>query len=488
MALQYITNVASKASPWSSKPVLTDEDEAFLQRVTSNPGDSSNSNTTPAAEGEGINPLGRDAQTALMDGAQDIPLPMSPSEDVERELPEPVIENGKGKEELNNVAAATTKKRRPWSLWMKKGSNEANTKKDKGKEPKIDTDEIATKPTAGDGIPITDKEQKEEQEDLAIIMERLNLAAENNRAFSVSDETQQLLSKFKLIFKDLVTGVPTAYRDLESLLTNGDKQLKDAFGHLPGFLQKLVQQLPEKFTESLGPELMAVAGERASRSGVNMENAGKAAAAAQKMGFKAPSLKELVGKPTAIAGMMRSIITFLRARFPAVLGMNVLWSLALFIVLLALWYCHKRGKEVRLENERLVTEAEIAKMNEEYEQHIRPTETLSTTAPRDAPISDVRDGVEQVRKTREQALASDSSSELQTSPTGAVTPSPAATAAAAAAVSSSANATPTSASTPATATATGRRNSERNRFSLLRTLSKRTKSEETSNIQPYPGT
>lgn len=203
-------------------------------------------------------------------------------------------------------------------------------KQDKGIEPKIDAGEISTKPTASDGIPITDKEQKEEQEDLAIIMERLNLAAENNRAFSVSDETQQLLSKFKLIFKDLVTGVPTAYRDLEMLLTNGDKQLKDAFGHLPGFLQKLVQQLPEKFTESLGPELMAVAGERASRSGVNMENAGKAAAAAQKMGFKAPNLKELVGKPTAIAGMMRSIITFLRARFPAVLGMNVLWSLALF--------------------------------------------------------------------------------------------------------------------------------------------------------------
>lgn len=127
-------------------------------------------------------------------------------------------------------------------------------------------------------------------------------------------------------------------------------------------------------------------------------------------------------------------------------------------------------------------------MNEEYEQHIRPTETLSTTAPRDAPISDVRDGVEAVRKTREQALASDSSSELQTPPTGTVTPSPAATAAAAAAatVPSSANATPTSTSTAAPAT--GRRSSERSRFSLLRTFSKRTKNEETSNIQPYPGT
>lgn len=483
MALQYITNVASKASPWSSKPVLTDEDEAFLQRVTSNQEGDNSKSADPATEG--INLLGRDPQLALMDGAQDIPLPMSPSEDVERELAAPVTETGTEPEGSTNVTTTTTKKRRPWSLWSKKGINETSTKKDKGKEPQTDSSEISTKPTVGDGIPVTEQEQKEEQEDLAVIMERLNLAAENNRAFSVSDETQQLLSKFKLIFKDLVLGVPTAYRDLESLLTNGDKQLKDAFGHLPGFLQKLVQQLPERFTETLGPEIMAAASEKASKSGVNMENAGKAAAAAQKMGFKAPSLKELVGKPTAIAGMMRSIITFLRARFPAVLGMNVLWSLALFIVLLALWYCHKRGKEVRLENERLVTEAEIAKMNEEYEQHIRPTETLSTIAPIDAPISDVRDGVEQVRKAREQALLTDSSIDPEI-PLAEPIESPAATAAAAASMSSSANATSTSVSS--TPPATGRRNSERSRFSLLRTFSKRTKSEENSNVQPYPGT
>jgi hypothetical protein len=128
MPLQYITNVASRASPWNSKPVLTDEDEAFLQRVTLNPDDRNQNNINIPAE-EGMDLLGKDAQTALMDGAQDIPLPMSPSEDVEREMPEQVIENGKEKEELNNVAATTTKKRRLWSLWMKKGSNEANTKK-----------------------------------------------------------------------------------------------------------------------------------------------------------------------------------------------------------------------------------------------------------------------------------------------------------------------------------------------------------------------
>lgn len=190
--------------------------------------------------------------------------------------------------------------------------------------------EIATKTKTTDGEAISDKEQLEEQEEMAAVLERLNLAAENNRVFSISDETQELLHKFKLIFKDLVTGVPTAYHDLELLLTNGDKQLKDTFGHLPGFLKKLVEQLPDRMTETLAPELLAAAGEKASQSGLNMENAGKAASAAQKMGFKTPSLKELVGKPTALVGMLRSITTFLRARFPAVLGMNVLWSVALF--------------------------------------------------------------------------------------------------------------------------------------------------------------
>lgn len=158
------------------------------------------------------------------------------------------------------------------------------------------------------------------------ILEQLNLAAENNRVFSASDEMQELLRKFKLIFKDLINGVPTAYHDLEMLLKNGNKQLQETYSNLPGFLQKLIEKLPEKWTESLAPEVLAAASEKA---GMNAENAAKASAAASKMGFKVPSLKELVGKPAAIVGMMRSIVAFLKARFPALIGVNVLWSLAL---------------------------------------------------------------------------------------------------------------------------------------------------------------
>lgn len=160
------------------------------------------------------------------------------------------------------------------------------------------------------------------------ILERLNLAADNNRVFSISEETQELLRKFKLIFKDLINGVPTAYHDLEMLLTNGNRQLQDTYTKLPSPMQKLIEKLPERWTETLAPEMLAVAADRAVKSGINVENVGKAAAVAEKMGV--PSLKELVSKPAALVGMLRSIMAFLRARFPAVMGMNVLWSLALF--------------------------------------------------------------------------------------------------------------------------------------------------------------
>lgn len=180
---------------------------------------------------------------------------------------------------------------------------------------------------------VSDVEAKKEEEDMAVVLEKLNLAAINNRVFSVSDETQELLQRFNQVFKDLVNGVPTAYDDLESLLTNGDRQLQKTFNHLPKFLQKLIAQLPHRMTDTIAPELMAVAAARGEKIGNDNTKAAKPAkpeGAAKKAGFKTPALKDLVGKPGAIASMMRSIITFLRARFPAFLGMNVLWSLALF--------------------------------------------------------------------------------------------------------------------------------------------------------------
>lgn len=124
-------------------------------------------------------------------------------------------------------------------------------------------------------------------------------------------------TRFTLVLKDLVNGVPTAYQDLESLLTNSEQQLQRSYKHLPDFLQKLIEQLPSKMTESITPELLAAAAERPALQ----KSATK---------LKVPSLKDLVTKPGAVAGMLRAIMNFLKLRFPAFLGMNVLYSLALF--------------------------------------------------------------------------------------------------------------------------------------------------------------
>lgn len=382
-------------------PVLTSEDEAFLQQVTSQQENkpalmgTSDENASEQAEIQ--------AHTKAAEISHDAPPPASPAEEFGKEMGEEARENpdiSKTKSEPpkpQDTKTSDKKKKRWTAMFWKKGSD-SKKEKSPGAEGKGKSDSTADSTSSANG---KGQEANTDEEDMKDILEHLNLAAENNKVFSMSEETQELLRKFKLIFKDLINGVPTAYHDLEMLLTNGNRQLQDTYTKLPGPMQKLIEKLPEKWTETLAPEMIAVASERASKSGVNMENVGKAAAAAEKMGLNVPSLKELVSKPAAIVGMLRSIMTFLRARFPAVLGMNVLWSLALFILLFVLWYCHKRGREVRLENERLVTEEEVNKLNEDNpENKIRATETLTTTAPQGASSEEIKEGVKRVEEAR----------------------------------------------------------------------------------------
>jgi hypothetical protein len=86
-----------------------------------------------------------------------------------------------------------------------------------------------------DGV-VGNRDTKKEEEDMAIVLERLNLAAANNRVFSISDETQVLPQRFNQVFKDLINGVPTACNDLETLLKKRRQTaIKDV--QLPTFLQ-----------------------------------------------------------------------------------------------------------------------------------------------------------------------------------------------------------------------------------------------------------
>jgi hypothetical protein len=194
-----------------------------------------------------------------------------------------------------------------------------------------------------------------ERDDLARVLDDLNLSAKNNKAFSLSVESTELLQKFTLVLKDLVNGVPTAVHDLTSLLDDKDGTLANNYEKLPSSLKKLVTQLPEKLTSTLAPELLAVAAEAQGLSAAEAGAAGAGAAglkgAAKKL-MTPKNLKDLVTKPGAVVSMLKGIMNALKLRWPAFMGTNVIWSLALFLLMFVLWYCHKRGREVRLEKEK----------------------------------------------------------------------------------------------------------------------------------------
>jgi hypothetical protein len=166
-----------------------------------------------------------------------------------------------------------------------------------------------------------------EKADLSHVLDKLNLSAVNNRAFSFSEKSNELMQEFVQILKDIINGAPEAYGDLENLLTNRDKDLREMYDKMPPFLQKLIKSLPTKMSGTLLPGLMAAASEKPGADGqhLNVSSAPKS-----KSRKTIPSLKSLVQGDVTVT-MLRSILNFLKLRFPALLsGTNVLVSLAVF--------------------------------------------------------------------------------------------------------------------------------------------------------------
>ncbi|KAG6002520.1 hypothetical protein E4U54_000862 [Claviceps lovelessii] len=191
-------------------------------------------------------------------------------------------------------------------------------------------------------------EQEKEKKDLSKVLQRLNLSVKNNKV--ISTDSSAAITAFTNVFKDLVNGVPTAYDDLMRIIDDKDGALARGFDKLPTSLKKLVTQLPDKITSTLGPELLAAA---AASQGIKAETSGGFKGAAKSVLLPA-NLAQLVTKPGAIVGMLRAIVEVLRTRWRAFIGMNVIWGVALSLLLFVLWYCHKRGRQVRLENERAI--------------------------------------------------------------------------------------------------------------------------------------
>jgi HPt (histidine-containing phosphotransfer) domain-containing protein len=327
--------VADASEEVGSDPVLDEEDQKFLERLAAIASEPEGTppplpqrmERTEIVDGTGEKKVGRDAQTALLDNADKVPLPMSPPETTAD-----ASEKGKGKAMEGGLA----RKKSVMSYFQLPKFN----KKDGDKTPKEKkivvtekertqfADDLHAAAEAAKQAELTDA-QKEDKE-LTDILDQLNLSAVNNRVFSFSKESEELLNKFTQVLKDLVNGVPTAYNDLEKLFTDYDNQLKKMYGSLPPFLQNLVKSLPAKLTATLGPELMAASAEK---PGFDAKQASGGPKAKLKRAIipEVPSLKSLVSTQGAVATALRSIVNFLKFRFPALAtGTNVIMSLAVF--------------------------------------------------------------------------------------------------------------------------------------------------------------
>lgn len=175
-------------------PVLTEEDEAFLAHITSEdtppplparPQDLSEAGST----------RGNDAQIALMNGAQDIPLPDVP------DTPDGVLVAIEGDHDDRTAAKGKEKDRKKYFGWSFLRRDSRHVKRRDQVATATDLQSVAVglkspnaKPNE-DGL-VTPNEAHKEEEEMTAVLEQLNLAAINNRVFSISKESQELLRKY----------------------------------------------------------------------------------------------------------------------------------------------------------------------------------------------------------------------------------------------------------------------------------------------------
>ena len=172
-------------------PILTQEDEEFLHRIATE-GAPPPLPVRPGMEHLPEAGISEDnnAQLALYDGAQRIPLPDAPN------TPEGILTTAESDHTEAAVAGKSQErgKKPKWS-WLRKDSRDA-----KRKATATDLMSAAEGLKSPDAQPnednaISDPEAQKEEEEMSDVLEQLNFAAVDNRVFSISKESQELLRK-----------------------------------------------------------------------------------------------------------------------------------------------------------------------------------------------------------------------------------------------------------------------------------------------------
>ncbi|KAI7786982.1 ring-like domain-containing protein [Diaporthe eres] len=323
-------------------PVLTDDEQLFFERLTSEDGFSDENGKRP--------PLPPRVKTPDVSWDSDNDSYVR-SEDLE------VKGKGKGKGKPGDGSKGDGKQPSRFSFFTRK------------------TGKTDLQPT---NLAVPHDEEAREKDDINRILDDLNLSARNNKTFSLSKDSAEMVGKFTVVLQDLVNGVPTATNDLKKLFDDHDGTLAKNYEKLPKSMQKMVTTLPTKVTGALAPELLAVAAES---QGLKGDDAPKGGIKDQAMKLLVPkNLSELVTKPSAVVGMLKAIMNFLKVRWPAFIGTNAIWSIALFLLMFVLWYCHKRGREVRLEREKSASAVEAGSRIEELSDDDSVVESRSGRA------------------------------------------------------------------------------------------------------------
>lgn len=218
--------------------------------------------------------------------------------------------------------------------------------------------DASAEPVYNEDGTINEEETREKQErEVSVLLDNLNMSAINNRVFAFSGETQKYYERFAQVLKDIINGAPTAYDDMDKLMREAGPKLEQQFQSMPPFVQTLVKSLPMRVGSTLGPELMAAASEKPGNdiktklAAASQPGAGASADAAaagvsnidmatttektsdgtEKKKRRIPGLKGLVSEKGTVAGMLRSVVTFLQTRFPFLASTtNVVMSLAVF--------------------------------------------------------------------------------------------------------------------------------------------------------------
>lgn len=175
-------------------PVLSEEDEAFLHRIATEgtppplPERPRPQDLPTAGESEGNN-----AQLVLLKDAQDVPLPNAPDTPAEEiasaiESEAPQMSKEKHKEK---------KKPARWSFLRRDsrdGKRKAQAETATGLMGVAEgLKSVEAQPNEGHAV--SDPEAKKEEAEMTAIMDDLNLAAVDNRVFSISKESKDLLQK-----------------------------------------------------------------------------------------------------------------------------------------------------------------------------------------------------------------------------------------------------------------------------------------------------